>query len=58
MSTLPPELARKIRENTEVFGPCEVTLYANCIVEVLTEIGTGRQSVGWYPTTETEELKE
>lgn len=54
MSDLPPELARKIRENTEVFGPCEVMRYTHCIVEVLTEIGIGRQSVGWYPTTETE----
>lgn len=34
------------------------TIYTNCIVEVLENTFTGKISVGWYPTEETEEIKD
>lgn len=34
------------------------TIYTNCIVDILENTVTGKVSVGWYPTEETEEIKD
>lgn len=31
------------------------TIYTNCIVEVLENTATGKISIGWFPTEDTEE---
>ena len=58
MGQIPPGLLKKVAENTEVLGRCEIRTYTHCIIEALTDTQTGEVRWGWYATDQTEVSEE